>query len=236
MPGQWRADIIGGRIEFKISGEKSENSRGCGDFWLVSLNASGQIQWQRTIGGTENDSPFSAVATSDGGWITGGISESDISGEKTESLRGVSDYWIVKLDQNGNIQWQKTIGGNRLDVLRSIKQTDDGGYIVAGSSYSGVSGEKTEPSRGINATLDYWILKLDANGAIQWQKTYGGDNYDEVWSVIQTSDSGYLVGGFSASNANYDKTENCRGNADYWVLKLDASGAIQWQRTLGGSE
>lgn len=229
--------LLGGGSTSNSSGEKNENSRGGSDFWVVALNAAGQIQWQRTIGGGDNDSLFSAAATNDDGWITGGISSSDISGEKTENTRGGGgDFWIVKLDQNGNIQWQKTIGGNRLDVLRSIQQTDDGGYIAVGPSQSDVSGEKTEPSRGINGSIDYWILKLDSTGTIEWQKTYGGENYDNAWSVIQTSDLGYLVGGFSASNANYDKTENCRGNADYWVLKLDADGMIQWQRTLGGSE
>lgn len=146
--------LLGGASNSNISGEKTENSRGSADFWLVSLNAAGQIQWQRTIGGDDNDSLFSAASTTDGGWITGGISESNISGEKTENSRGYGDYWIVKLDQNGSIQWQRTIGGNNLDILRSIATTADGGYIVAGTSYSGISGEKTEPSRGINPSLD----------------------------------------------------------------------------------
>src|SRR5262245_53371858 len=100
------------------------------------------IQWQNTIGGSDDDSPYSIQQTGDGGYIVGGLYESDISGDKTEDSDG-RDYWILKTDASGNIQWQNTIGGNSEDWLTSIQQTSDGGYILGGRSLSNLSGDKT---------------------------------------------------------------------------------------------
>jgi len=130
-----------------------------------------EIEWQNTIGGNYYDQLNSIQQTSDGGYILGGWSDSNISGDKTEDSQGNYDYWVVKLDAAGNIQWQNTIGGNSVDYLTSIQQTTDGGYILGGWSNSGVSGDKTENSQGAN---DYWVVKLDPIGYIQWQNTIGG--------------------------------------------------------------
>lgn len=227
---------LGGISGSNISGEKGQNSRGGNDCWLLSINTSGQILWQRTIGGSLDDGIRSLCKTSDGGVIIGGGSTSNISGEKSENCRGFADYWIVKLDFSGNIEWQRTIGGDASDGLRTLRQTSDGGYIVGGLSQSGISGEKSEIARGIFPTYDYWILKLDAQGNIEWQKTYGGDDYDDLIVVRQTSDSGYILAGNSISNAGYDKAEDSRGSEDYWILRLDSNGEILWQKTFGGSD
>ena len=109
-------------------------------------------------------------------------------------------------------------------------QTTDGGYIIGGFSNSGISGDKTEDSRG---ELDYWILKLDLNGDIQWQKTYGGNRSDEPVSAVETDDGGYLVTGRSSSAESGDRTVSRNGLPDAWVLKLDATGAIVWQKSYG---
>src|SRR6185295_12992967 len=153
-------------------------------------------------------------------------STSNISGDKTENSVGASDYWIVKTDGTGNIQWQNTIGGSSIDDLHSIQQTTDGGYILGGLSGSNISGDKTENSIGAG---DYWIVKTDVSGNIQWQNTIGGSNNDLLYSMQQTADGGYFLGGWSDSNISGDKTENCIGFADYWIVKIDASGNIQWQ-------
>ncbi len=224
--------ILGGFSNSNISGEKTENSRGDFDYWIVKIDAIGNIQWQKTIGGSENDYHYSVQQTLEGGYILGGWSQSNISGEKTENSRGLRDYWIVKIDSNGNIQWQKTIGGNGSEFLQSIQQTIDGGFILGGWSESNVSGDKTENSRGYD---DYWVVKTDSTGNIQWQKTFGGSWDDWLYAIQQTTDGGYLMGGMSLSSISGDKTDSSRGNMDYWILKTDTIGNIQWQKTIGGN-
>ncbi len=224
--------ILGGWSYSNISGDKTENSQGGEDYWVIKLNASGNIQWQNTIGGSNVDRVYSISQTFDGGYIIGGASASNISSDKTENSQGFDDYWVIKLDTNGNIQWQNTIGGSGSDALRDIYQTSDGGYILGGYSTSNISGDKTENSQGFD---DYWVIKLDTAGNIQWQNTIGGNGIDRLFTVLQTSDGGYALGGFSTSNISGDKTENSQGNEDYWVVKLDTSGSILWQNTIGGN-
>ena len=158
--------------------------------------------------------------TSEGGYITGGRSLSNISGDKTENSMGGEDYWVVKLDSAGNIEWQNTIGGDTLDYFGSLQQTFDGGYIIGGYSSSHISGDKTEDHIGYPVTNDYWVLKLDASGNIQWQNTIGGFYDDWLFSVLQCADGKYLCGGWSISNISADKTENSKGAMDYWIVKL----------------
>jgi hypothetical protein len=224
--------ICGGYSRSGISGDKTENSIGLDDYWIVKLDSVGNIQWQNTIGGTSVDNLFSISQTFDGGYICGGTSNSNISGDKTENSQGVFDYWVVKLDPNGNIMWQNTIGGSDAENLRSITQTPDGGYICGGHSTSNISGDKTENCLGFS---DYWIVKLDDVGNIQWQNTIGGSSPDNLSTIILTADGGYLCGGYSYSSISGDKSEHCIGNADYWVVKLDSTGNIQWQNTIGGT-
>ncbi|MBP6810357.1 MAG: T9SS type A sorting domain-containing protein [Saprospiraceae bacterium] len=224
--------ILGGSSESNISGDKTENSNGGRDCWVVKLDATGAIQWQNTIGGSDDDYLHTLQQTADGGYVLGGYSESNISGDKTENSNGNYDYWVVKLNATGAIQWQNTIGGNDPDLLYSLQQTADGGYILGGGSTSDISGDKTE--NGIGGG-DYWVLKLDATGAIQWQNTIGGNDDDAFISLQQTADGGYILGGWSYSNISGDKTENGNGSSDFWVVKLNAAGAIQWQNTIGGN-
>ncbi len=224
--------ICGGRSNSDISGEKLENSLGFLDYWVIKLDSIGSIQWQNTIGGSSWDGIYSIQATNDGGYICGGYSVSDISGDKTEISQGGTDYWIVKIDAIGNIQWQNTIGGSNDDQLYSIQQTGDGGYICGGMSSSNISGDKTENGEG---AFDYWIVPLDSVGTIQWQNTIGGSSFDYFKSIQQTSDGGYICGGYSDSNISGDKTENSLGVWDYWVVRLDSNGSILWQNTIGGN-
>ncbi len=224
--------ILGGYSGSYISGDKTENCIGNWDYWIVKTDSLGNIQWQNTIGGTDDDRLFTIQQTADGGYISGGYSSSNISGDKTENSMGEDDYWIVKTDSLGQIQWQNTIGGIDVDRLTSLQQTLDGGYILGGYSWSSISGDKTENFLG---GCDYWIVKTDENGNIQWQNTIGGNDWDELYSIQQTSDGGYIFGGDSQSNISNDKTENSNGSADYWVVKTDMLGNIQWQNTIGGN-
>ncbi len=217
------------------SGDKSENSNGFNDIWIVKLDFAGNIQWQNTIGGNLDDYLYAGQPTTDGGYICGGESNSDISGDKTEDAMMGTDIWLVKLDSLGNIQWQNTIGGNNLDHCMDIMQTNDGGYIFGGTSQSPASFDKLEDN--ITAMADYWIIKTDSVGNLQWQNTIGGSEYEEsLDAIFQTSDGGYVCGGTSRSEASGDKAENCMGSFDFWILKLDQTGNIQFQNTIGGSD
>ncbi|MFT4599890.1 MAG: hypothetical protein ACI857_000057 [Arenicella sp.] len=226
--------ILGGYSDSDISGDKTENSNGAYDYWVIKLDATGNIVWQNTIGGSSQEQLFSIQQTLDGGYILGGRSNSNISGDKTENSNGQDDFWAVKLDVTGNIVWQNTIGGTGNEAIYSISQTTDGGYIVGGYSSSSISGDKTENSINPGA-IDYWVIKLDAIGNIIWQNTIGGSNVDELNNVQQTLDGGYILTGRSKSDISGDKTENSNGGFDFWVVKLDATGNIVWQNTIGGS-
>jgi len=223
--------IVLGGSNSGISGDKTEDSRGGLDFWILKLDGSGTIVWQHTYGGAQNDFETYGQQTSDGGYIVGGYSDSDVSGDKTAPSNGGRDYWVLKLDSTGNITWQKTFGGSLVDRVGATLQTADGGYILGGFSDSPVSGNKTENSQG---SLDFWIVKLDSTGNITWQNTIGGSNFDVLRDLIQTSDGGYIAAGYSSSDTSGDKTEDSRGDVDYWIVKLDATGNITWQKTFGG--
>jgi hypothetical protein len=231
--------ILGGSSNSDISGDKTENSwynlggLPSSDYWIVKIDSIGNIQWQNTIGGWDDDGVSSIDQTVDGGYILGGSSSSDISGDKTEDTNGYPDYWIVKIDSLGSILWQNTIGGNNWETLYCIRQINDGGYVLGGQSNSSTSGDKTEDSNG---GYDYWIIKTDATGNIQWQNTIGGSADDWLYDIQQTSGGGYILAGMSGSGISGDKTENNTGLIDYWIVKADTAGYIQWQNTIGGNK
>lgn len=227
--------ILGGDSNSGANGDKTESRIGVGgaDYWVVKLDSFGAIEWQNTIGGTSTEALKAVFQTTDGGFIIGGYSQSGISGDKTEVNIGGYDYWIVKLDALGNIQWQNTIGGNSNDKLNCIIQTDDDGYLMGGESQSNISGDKTENSKGGD---DYWVVKTNSLGSIEWQNTFGGVDYDGLFSIDKTADGGFILGGYSLSGISGDKTENnIGGSYDYWILKIDNTGNILWQNDIGGN-
>lgn len=226
--------IAGGSSASPLSGDKTSGSSGGSDYWIVKINAAGNIQWDKTIGGSDNDELYRLQQTSDGGYILGGYSASGISGNKTDTTRGANDYWIIKTDAAGNIQWDKTIGGNSEDFLYDLQQTAGGGYILSGASASGISGEKSEAAI-VDNNFDYWVVKLDALGNVEWDKTIGGNDWDQPAAIRQTAEGGYITGGTSTSNISGKKTENSRGAYDYWIVKLGASGNVEWDKTIGGN-
>ncbi|UOK43594.1 MULTISPECIES: T9SS type A sorting domain-containing protein [Flavobacterium] len=200
-------------------------NHGGNDCWIVKLSNTGSIQWQKSLGGTDYDYANSIQQTSDGGYIMAGYTGSndgDFNGN-----HGSNDYWIVKLTNTGSIEWQKSLGGSYSDEARSIRQTTDGGYIIAGSSYS-INGDVT----GNHGQSDYWVVKLTNTGSIQWQKCLGGSGWDHANSIQQTTDGGYIIAGSTQSN-NGDVNGN-HGLSDSWIVKLSNSGSIQWQKCLGG--
>lgn len=208
-------------------GNASGNHGGLSDMWVVKLDGSGNIQWQKCLGGSGEDMAWSIQQTTDGGYIVAGSTASN-DGDVSDNHGGFSDMWVVKLDSDGNIQWQKCLGGSGEDGAFSIQQTTDGGYIVAGSTASN-DGDMS----GNHGSIDAWVVKLDGSGNIQWMKCLGGSGYDAALSIQQTTDDGYIVVGHTTSNDG--DVSGCGGQGDTWVVKLNATGTIQWQKCLGGT-
>ncbi len=228
--------IVGGFSKSDISGIKTEDSRGSYDYWILKLDSIGTIEWQKTYGGDLDDFLKNAEPTIDGGYILGGVSISNLSGDKTEPSwysvwdENTFDYWVIKVDSIGNIEWQNTIGSEGDESFAAIKQTIDNGFIIGGYTY-GVGGDKTE---GIYGATDFWLVKLDASGEIEWQHDIGGNSWDDLFDLALTDDGGFLLGGKSASGIEYDITEDAYGN-DFFVMKIDSSGEIEWQNMIMGN-
>ncbi len=194
---------------YVIVGRTRSFGQGNYDVYVLKLDASGNTQWTKTIGGTLRDEGWSIIqTTSDSGYI--------LTGYTSSFGQGLGDILVAKLDGNGNLQWTKTIGGPNEDIAYSITQTADSGYILTGSTASFGQGG-----------YDVYVVKISANGNLQWTRTIGGNNDDFGRAIIQTSDGGYAIAGRTQSFG--------QGNWDVYVIKLDSLGNLQWTRTIGGS-
>jgi gliding motility-associated-like protein len=149
--------LLCGYSDGDASGDKSQSSRGGTDFWIIKIDGSGNILWETTLGGSQDEYAEKALLACDGNLVIIGTSKSPISGDKTTARKGLYDFWVVKLDQNGNKLWDATVGGTGDEFGNDIAQIHDGTYLLAGDSESGITGDKTEPSRGM---ADYWIANL----------------------------------------------------------------------------
>ena len=228
--------LLGGHSGSNNTGDKSQGSKGQGDYWVVKIDASGNKVWDKTFGGSSVDFALkSIISTSDGGYLLGGTSLSNNTGDKSQISRGLYDYWVIKIDASGNKVWDKTFGGGSSDLLNSIIPTNDGGYLLGGFSYSGIGGDKSEASKG-NGYYDYWVVKINANGAKVWDRTIGGSEADVLNDMIATNDGNYLLIGYSNSNIGGDKSESSKGDYDYWVVKINTNGTKIWDKTYGGNK
>jgi len=190
---------------FIVAGETNSFGVGDLDIWVLKLNASGTVQWQKTYGGTKDDAAYSVQQISDGGYI--------VAGGTTPDASILNDVFLLRLDTSGAVVWQNTYGGDNDDVGYSVQQTSDGGYIVAG---------KTSSFRNIFG--DIWVLKIKSNGDIDWQKTYGGNDSNSAVAIRQAADGRYVVAGETAYFG--------AGDADVCVLKLEPTGEIGSGSTL----
>ncbi|GGF28196.1 gliding motility-associated C-terminal domain-containing protein [Hymenobacter cavernae] len=224
--------VLGGSSLSGSSGDKTQPSQGGYDYWVVKIDGQGNKQWDKAFGGASGDQVTALQLTQDGGYLLGGSSRSGISGDKTQRNVGAFDYWIIKLDAQGNKLWDRTFGGTAFDYLYALQPTKDGGYVLGGHSSSGLGEDKTQPNKG---EWDYWVVKLDANGTKLWDKTIGGVGYNYLYALQSTSDGGYVLGGASTSGVSGDKTQANKGLIDYWIVKLDANGTKQWDKTFGGT-
>ena len=176
--------------------------------YIVKIDSIGTIQWTRIVGGTNIDIAYSIIQTNDGGYAAAGYTESFGTGYR--------DMYIIKLNQSGSLQWNKTIGGTGYDEALSIIQTVDDGYVVAGSTNS----------FGADS-LDMLVIKLDSIGSLQWSKTIGGTGNNFAYSIIRTTDGGFVMAGSTTSYG--------AGSRDFFIVKLDESGSLQWSKTIGGT-
>lgn len=204
-----------------------ENFTARGDYWVLRIDEDGNELWSTRLGGERKDIAWGVIETNDGGFLVGGESWSDVSGDKTEPSRGDADYWIVKLDANGQQQWDRTYGGDSIDQMNVVIQTLDGGFIIGGHSFSGgwtvadSTGEKSDSTRG---ALDWWVIKTDNLGNIEWEQTYGGTLRERLTDIVQKADGTYLVTGGTESPPSGEVDSLGRGEMDYWMLHLDPLG------------
>ena len=200
-----------------------------GDAWVVKLDAIGDIQWQKCLGGIASDYAVSVNEMANGGYIVAGGTESndgDVSGN-----HGQVDYWILELDEAGNIKWERCLGGTEMDFGFSAVPSPGGGFVAIGDSRS------FDGDVSVNyGSADIWVLKLDQSGSIQWQKSLGGSDGDIAQTIRTTADGGYMIGGTTWSQDGDVSGNHGEETTDYWVVKLDGFGSVQWQKCFGGSE
>lgn len=199
---------------------------GVGEFWGTRLDADGNLEWRRYFGGTNNDRSYGVVQADDGGFVMAGSSESndfDITDPK-----GSYDYWVVKVSSTGDLVWQKSFGGTGIDKAYDIAKTADGGYVVTGNTFSSDSDVQQN-----NGESDLWLIKLSDDGNLQWQKNFGGTAFDSGHSLKTTLDNGFVIAGNSKSGDG-DLVENF-GENDLWILKTNGEGTIEYQQVFGGA-
>lgn len=200
---------------------------GVGEFWGTKIDAQGNVQWRNYFGGTNNDRAHAVVQSNDGGFVMAGFSESndfDISDTK-----GSYDFWVVKITSTGDLIWERSFGGSGIEISYDIAKTTDNGYVITGNTFS----NDTDVSKN-NGESDVWLIKLDDNGNLIWEKTLGGTQFDAAQGVYTSLDGGFLIAGNSKSS-DLDTDANM-GENDLWVIKTDDNGALIWQQTFGGAD
>lgn len=227
--------IMGGVTYSDVGGDIQDTPRGMGDFFVVRTNEVGVPQWTHLYGSTDVDRMTSLAVTSNNGIICVGRSTSGVGFEKSTDGYGKNDYWIVKLNDKGDMQWEKSFGGSEDDIPFSVAVHPSGDIYVLGFSDSPASGNKSAPAYGSN---DYWLVKLDAAGNKIWDKSYGGSGDERLYygGLFIGQDGNLLLGGSSSSGAGGMKSAGNFGGMDFWVLKVDQSGNVIWEKTYGGVE
>lgn len=200
------------------------------DLWIFSIDSVGNIIWQKRYGGTGDEYPVSLIAGGEGEYLI--LSETNSTNGDIKNFHGGYDMWLVAINQSGSLLWGYNYGGSRDDQAGSILKTSDGGYAVAGYTYSTDGDLKNKKS---DSSADYWLIKLTPSGEIAWQKTYGGSSFDFAYSATETLDHGFLLCG--ETNSNDKDVSGLHGiyYDDSWIIKTDSKGAIEWSKTYGGS-
>ncbi|KKP52881.1 MAG: hypothetical protein UR43_C0009G0013 [candidate division TM6 bacterium GW2011_GWF2_33_332] len=227
--------LVGGSNSLN-GGDKQDPRLGSLDFWIVEIDTSGNVICDTVFGGSEMDIPLDALEMRNGNLVFAGFSESDSCKYKSEYNIGDKDFWVILTDKDLNIIMEKTLGTEEEDYIFSVAEAFDGNILLAGSSRGDANpqGGKMEAGRG---NEDFWIVKMfaDTTGNIIWERTIGGANIDQATSIVEGNNQEITIAGVSSSNISGEKSENCQGFEDIWVLKLDRDGAILWDKTFGSS-
>jgi hypothetical protein len=210
------------------------------DIWLIKSDVDGNIIWQRNYGAENNETAPKLLLLSNaaGEMIFTCYSNSDIACDKTGDNRDTvpllsSDYWIVKLDSNGVIIWEKTIGGENFDELNKIAVLSNGNLVIAGESISPVGYDKSVPNYSISK--DIWVVILDPNGNKISDHIFGGDGGEFISSILPDNNGGYLITGSTNSGISGDVSQTSQGNFDFWMIKVDNQGNKVWDKRFGGA-
>lgn len=204
------------------------------DFWVVKFSLENTIQWQKTYGGSEDDRAADIIQTSDGNFAILGYTRSTDLDVSTNA--GFQDFWLIKINTNGNLLWEKTFGFSGLDYGTSLLETNDGGFLISGVlDVSASNGQGNAKSSAIkHAGGDYWAIKTDNTGNLEWSRYFGGSFTDIPFGVVKTLDNNFiLIGSSDSSDFNIN---NNKGSYDFWVIKISSSGELLWEKSFGGSE
>ncbi len=214
------------------SGDITDVTRGSGDGLIAKYDSNGNLEYTKLVGGSGFDKLTSVAVTSDGGYVAVGESRSSNSGDITDINKGSSDGLVVKYDSDGNLEYTKLTGGDSFDFFEDVIATSDGGFFVAGRSYSSNSGDIVDSNYGNGDGL---IAKYDSNGDLEYTKLVGGSSYEYLYSAVEANDGGYLVAGSSNSSNSGDITDVSRGDSDAFIAKFDANGNLEYTKLIGGS-
>lgn len=219
-------DITSARADGNTEKKGALTRHGVGEFWGTKTDSKGNLEWRGYFGGSNNDRAHAVVQAEDGGFVMSGFTESDDF--DINSSRGSYDFWVVKVDDKGNLVWKSSFGGSGIERAQDIANTDNDGLVIVGTTFS----NDVDISKN-NGESDVWLVKIDASGNMVWEKTFGGSKFDAAQSVSLSKDGGFIVVGNSKSE---DKDVNANaGENDVWVIKTDANGNMIWQKTFGGA-
>ncbi len=206
---------------------------GAQDFWLLKISSSGSLLWEKTFGFSGADFGTALLATKDGGFLITGVldvSSSDGQGnaKSTAINHSGGDYWVIKTDLTGNLEWSRFFGGSFTEIPLGIVETIDHNFIITGSSDS----NDFNISNNLG-TYDFWIIKITPTGDLIWEKSFGGSGIDEARAITNTNDGNFIVVGDTRS-IDIDISEN-NGAADVWIVKFSTEGNLIWENTIGGT-
>lgn len=204
------------------------------DFWVVKFSSEDTIEWQKNYGGSEDDRASKIIQTSDGNFVVLGYTRSLDNNITTNA--GAQDFWLIKIDTNGNLLWEKTYGFSGLDYGTTLLETNDGGLLIAGVlDVTASKGEGNAKSLAIkHAGGDYWVIKTDNRGNLEWSKYFGGSFTDVPLGIVKTLDNHFILVG--TSDSNDFNIKNNKGSYDFWAIKIASSGELVWEKSFGGSE
>ncbi|MBL0343518.1 MAG: T9SS type A sorting domain-containing protein [Bacteroidetes bacterium] len=212
------------------------------DLWMLAIDTSLNILWDKSIGGNNNEAYFNTILLNDNKLMTAARSPSDSSCEKSQNHWGLSnndDYWICVIDSNGNKLWDKTLGGLDLEDSPRVIQLTTGDFVVGGTSSSPIGGNKTVPNYGFPTSRDFWLIKLDGIGNQLWDRVYGGDGNESsvggnTLSLLPTENGSFILTGSTQSDSSGDISQPARGFNDIWMIKCDSTGNKLWDKRFGG--